>query len=337
MYQNKINWFYFFLMFLTFQGALMAQETFPATETPRFSPDGKQFVFSSTVWEKTASASKKLSGAIALMNTDGTNFRLVTKNTTGINDRDASLSPDGKKIVFRRVNLEKNPSETGGDVYIINADGSGLKQISNHKADETFPEFTVDGKSVIFVREHFAGANSPYQGELVSVNLQDFKEQLLIAKEFRVKQAIPIPTGRGGFLIACAEIDGNGKPLPNGTMLAVASPAGELNPKAFMKLPMPEKKLQIDRIVASFAPTDTAFYVAASEDGWFGENYAFKITPKESKILNGLYNDIRYYFSLSPDGKQNIIGTSYPIDTLIVKEFAADNFSGKEVRIKIKR
>ncbi|NJM52705.1 MAG: hypothetical protein HC846_04505 [Blastocatellia bacterium] len=315
----------------------MAQETYPATEIPRFSPDGKQFVFTSTVWQKVNNAGKKLSGGIALMNTDGTNFRQVTKNVNGVNDRDASLSPDGKKIVFRRVNLEKNPSETEGDIYIINSDGSGLKQLSNHKADETFPEFTVDGKSVIFVREHYAGMNSPYNGELVSVNLQDFKEQILIAKEFRVKQAIPIPTGRGGFLIACAEIDESGKPLPKGSMLAVASPMGELNPKAFMKLPIPAKKLQIDQIVASFAPANTAFYVAASEDGWDGEEYAFKIMPKEAKTLPGLYNDVRYYFSLSPDGKQNVVGTVSPTDTLIVREFAADNFAGKEVRIKIKR
>jgi hypothetical protein len=167
--------------------------------------------------------------------------------------------------------------------------------------------------------------------------LQDFKEQILIAKEFRVKQAIPIPTGRGGFLIACAEIDENGKPLPKGTMLAVGSPTVELNLKAFMKLPMPDKKLQIDRIVASFIPTETAFYVAASEDGFFGETQAFKMTSKEAKTLNGFYNSVRYYFSLSPDGKQNVIGTTYPTDTLIVREFTADNFSGKETRIKIKR
>lgn len=337
MHQTKIKWFYLFLMFLTAINFVKAQETYPATESPRFSTDGKQFIFTSTVWQKLNNAGKKLSGAVALMKADGTNFRLVTKNVNGINDRDASLSPDGKKIVFRRVVLDKNASESGGDIYIVNADGSGLKPLSNHTANETFPEFSVDGKSVIFVRETVAGINRPYNGELVSVNLQDFKEQILIAKEFRVKQAIPIPTGRGGFLIACAEIDESGKPLPKGSMLAVASPAGELNPKAFMKLPMPDEKLQIDRIVASFATTETAFYVAASEDGWFGESHAFKMTSKESKTLKGLYNGVRYYMSLSPDGKQNVIGTTYPTDTLIVREFAADNFAGKETRIKIKR
>jgi hypothetical protein len=335
MHRHKISWFFLLIMLVTLHTILIAQETYLATETPRFSADGKQFIFTSTVWQTVNRSGKKLSGAVAMMNTDGTNFRLVTKNVNGINHRDASLSPDGKKIVFRRVVLDKNPSESGGDIYIVNSDGTGLKQLSNHTADETHPEFSVDGKSVIFVRETVAGINSPYNGEIVSVNLQDFKEQILIAKEFRVKQAIPIPTGRGGFLIACAEIDGNGKPLPKGSMLAVASPTGELNPRAFMKLPMPDKKLQIDRIVASFIPTETAFYVAASEDGWFGESYAFKVTPKESKTLPKLHTSVRYYMSLSPDGKQNVVGTVR--DYLIVREFAADNFAGKETRIMIKR
>jgi Tol biopolymer transport system component len=84
------------------------------------------------------------------MNTDGTKFRLVTKNVNGINDRDASLSPDGKKIVFRRLVLDKNHSESGGDIYIVNADGSGLKQLSNHTANETFPKFRLTAK-VLFL------------------------------------------------------------------------------------------------------------------------------------------------------------------------------------------
>lgn len=95
-----------------------------------------------------------------------------------------------------------------------------------------------------------------------------------------------------------------------------------------MKLPMPDKKLQIDRMVASFAATENAFYVAASEDGFFGESYAFKITSKESKTLPKLHNDVRYYMSLSPDGKQNVVGTVR--DYLIVREFVADNFAEKK-------
>ncbi len=330
------TWFALFLIIFACHIGLVAQETSTATENPRFSPDGKQFVFSTSVWKKGADANTKVSAAIAIVNIDGTKYRLLTQNTTGISDGEASVSPDGKKIVFRRIKQTDNTAEPG-DIYIINADGTGLRQLTNQSANETHPEFSIDSKNVIFVREYYAGANIPTQGELISVNLQDFKEQILIRKEIRVIQAIPIPTGRGGFLIACAELDENAKPLPKGSMLAIASPIGELDPRGFMKLPMPEKKLEITRIHASFAPTETAFYVAAKEEGWFSDSHAFKITPKEVKILPAKYTDVRYYLSLSPDGKRNVTGTSYPADTLIVREFVADDFAGKETRIKIQK
>lgn len=333
---KKSNWFSLFLIILSCHVALSAQKIVTATEGPRFSPDGKQFVFSESVLQLGTGPATKLSESIAIVNIDGTKYKPVTKNTTGTLDGDASFSPDGKKIVFRRIKKEPGTFEQG-DIYIINADGTGLKQLTNQPSDERFPEFSVDGKSVVFVRRTVSSVGKIFLGELVSASLQDFKEQVLIAKEMRVKQAIPVPTGRGGFLIACAEIDGTGKPMPKSDMLAVASPTGELDPRAFMKLPMPGKQLQITRIHATFAPTNTAFYVAATEEGFFGDSHAFKITPKEAKVLPNAHASVSSFLSLSPDGKQNVIGTGYPLDTLLVRDFAADNFDGKETRIKIQK
>jgi dipeptidyl aminopeptidase/acylaminoacyl peptidase len=336
MYQKKFNWFFALLVFLVCWNVLAAQEIFSGTDSPRFSPDGKQIVFSSTNVKKIGSSRELISGAIALINADGTNFRLVTQHTPGFHQLNASLSPDGKRIVFRQIPLADNPAGIEGDIFIVNVDGSNLKQLSNHKANEIFPEFSIDGKSVMFVREHFAGVYSPYQGELVSINLQDGSERILIAKEFRVKQAIPVPTGRGGILIACAEIE-NGKPLPKGSMLAVASPDGELDQRGFRTLPATGQKLYIDRIAAWFAPTDFTIYAAASKEDFEGESDAFKLTPNETKVLSGAWKNVRYNFSLSPDGKQYVTGVSNLPDTLQLREFDGISFSGKQTLIKIKK
>ena len=61
------------------------------------------------------------------------------------------LSPDRARVVFtlRSTDLEANRGRT--DLWLLNADGSGLKQLTSHPENDSDGVFTPDGKAVLFL------------------------------------------------------------------------------------------------------------------------------------------------------------------------------------------
>jgi len=64
---------------------------------------------------------------------------------------DPQVSPDGKTIAFilRKTDLEANKGRT--DIWLVNVDGSGLKQLTTDPAGDWNPRWSPDGKSLFFV------------------------------------------------------------------------------------------------------------------------------------------------------------------------------------------
>ncbi|HCO94795.1 MAG TPA: peptidase S9 [Phycisphaerales bacterium] len=64
---------------------------------------------------------------------------------------DHQVSPDGNWIVFvlRRTDLEENKGRT--DLWLIGADGTGLRRLTSHNAADSNPRWSPDGKSIWFV------------------------------------------------------------------------------------------------------------------------------------------------------------------------------------------
>lgn len=60
-------------------------------------------------------------------------------------DTAPALSPDGKQIVFM------SRREGNWEVYIINADGTGLQRLTNDPAEDGLPTWSPDGNAVAFV------------------------------------------------------------------------------------------------------------------------------------------------------------------------------------------
>ena len=60
-------------------------------------------------------------------------------------DTAPALSPDGKQVVFM------SRREGNWEVYIINADGSGLQRLTNDPADDGLPTWSPDGNAIAFV------------------------------------------------------------------------------------------------------------------------------------------------------------------------------------------
>ncbi len=79
---------------------------------------------------------------IYTMNPDGSGMQMLT---TGLNDSGAAWSPDGKKIAFVRENSAPN-----FDIYVVNADGTGLTQLTTLPGYEAAPAWSPDGTKLAF-------------------------------------------------------------------------------------------------------------------------------------------------------------------------------------------
>lgn len=112
---------------------------------PAWSPDGTLIAFGSERDEEYH---------VFLMRPDGTE---VGELTGAGYDQDPAWSPDGAWVAF-----ESAPSELGPwDIWLVAADGSGERRLTDHPADDELPAWSPDGRSLLVVSER-DGARSLY-------------------------------------------------------------------------------------------------------------------------------------------------------------------------------
>ena len=58
--------------------------------------------------------------------------------------RNPSFSPDGSKLVFYSA------SSGNDEIYVMNADGTGLRNLTNHPARDIHPHWSPDGSTIVF-------------------------------------------------------------------------------------------------------------------------------------------------------------------------------------------
>jgi Tol biopolymer transport system component len=92
-------------------------------------------------------------GDLWIMNADGSNQQLIYSSPGILGAWYPSVSPDGTEIAF-------NDDRDGDDeVYVINADGSNLRQLTNNTTQDYGVNWSPDGSRIAFARERSGTAN----------------------------------------------------------------------------------------------------------------------------------------------------------------------------------
>ncbi|HTN47772.1 MAG TPA: hypothetical protein VL098_15595 [Flavipsychrobacter sp.] len=140
---------------------------------PTISPKGDKIVFTST---------RNGDLDLYVMDIDGKNVRQITTELGY--DGGAWFSPDGSKIVWRasRPKTEEEIKEykellaqgmvapTNMEVYVANADGSGVKQITSLGKANWAPNFMPDGKRIIFASNHEYERGFPFNMYIIRMD-----------------------------------------------------------------------------------------------------------------------------------------------------------------------
>jgi TolB protein len=99
-------------------------------ENPVWSPDGARIAFSD-------------GNDICFMDPDGSDRSCFTG---GAFDLNPSWSPDGTRIAFQRV------IGNHWDIVVMNADGTGLVNVTNDDLEDEDPDWSPDGSRIVFTR-----------------------------------------------------------------------------------------------------------------------------------------------------------------------------------------
>jgi dipeptidyl aminopeptidase/acylaminoacyl peptidase len=117
---------------------------------PAWSPDGSRLVFTCGNFE------------LCVANADGSGTARLTASTwptTWSYDFEPAWSPDGTRIVFSGKRGSKSE-----DLWLVNADGSGLRKLVGTAADEGHPDWSPDGAKIVY------SASSATGSDLYTVN-----------------------------------------------------------------------------------------------------------------------------------------------------------------------
>jgi Tol biopolymer transport system component len=135
-------------------GGAPVQITFDsgADEFEQFSPDGTRLAYNSDV-----------SGAMAIYTVDLATLAVTKLTPDSLEAGDPDWSPDGTKIAFEDDFIFcKKPKDCNSDIYVMNADGSGLTQLTSKFGDNVEPNWSPTGDKIVFRHETLRGRNPSY-------------------------------------------------------------------------------------------------------------------------------------------------------------------------------
>ena len=118
---------------------------------PAWSPDGRRIAFSSS---RDQGAVFLAEYRIFIVNRDGSGLRRVTQSRGGTSDLAPRWSSNGLRIAYHSyvssISREYGNSDRDPEIWVINTDGSGMRQLTNNTTKDRNPDWEPDGRRIAF-------------------------------------------------------------------------------------------------------------------------------------------------------------------------------------------
>ena len=241
-----------------------------------FSPDGLKIAFSSVRNYNTA----EMPSDIYIMNTDGSNQTRLTDTTQSSGD--PAFSPDGAKIVF----------ESGGEIRIINVDGSGQTTLVSAQPrifSESWPRFFPDGSKIMYL---VSTKFSFYGSDIFTIDI-DGTNQTRLTTDAQIGEDEAQISHDGSNIIFASDKDGN-------VEIYIMDTQG--NNQTHLS-----RNSASDR-ACKFFPDGSKILFISTRDGGDGEVYLMGVDGSNQKRLTNMpgYKD---YLDISSDGAYAVFTT----------------------------
>jgi len=131
-----------------------------ANDSFSWSPDGEWIAFTAGRW--TSSGESGMT-TIKLARVDGTDVSLLSRHLPRWAS-EPTWSPDGKRIAFSAPSWANSPDDYANwSIFIINVDGTHLRQLTRADEDDMNPDWSPDGRWIVFERAHLPNSDDPNQ------------------------------------------------------------------------------------------------------------------------------------------------------------------------------
>ncbi len=117
------------------------KKDYDSSTRPAWSPDGKKIAYGGTLFIMIFDIRTGKVEAV----------RVPAHHLSGSTIRDVAWSPDGHQFAFAAKIIDQAGNSQARDVYVINIDGTGLQQLTQHRAEDNAPAWSPDGQKIAFV------------------------------------------------------------------------------------------------------------------------------------------------------------------------------------------